>query len=377
MIVNEVLFSCSLRRGLTGGAHWGMTAAWGKPTGGSAAIAMLAAVSSVNIWPSLKSGNYHMALVQVALTIGVAISSYVPVLDPVARNRIVIAFMVINGWFAFQGAEQLRDGDAEAHRQYVAWAQELDGKDGKGGKRGELAKLGDFQPAKQSQVDDARSNANTADKEKATADASANTARTKFNDCKIGCNKDKLKKEAERLEAVAAQKDTDAKTAHNNLEQLSSRLTLTEQAAPIKTRIAELEKAMTDHPDKGEDSNGRWIFQEIFAAFLALVIELANRYLPAAAFRFIMRLAAIPETEVEAAVHEPVEPSPRARAPKPKPVQGIVISMEDRAKVVRSERFKGMSEQQIANTLGWTKSMVHRARHYHEPVHHGLVHAAA
>jgi hypothetical protein len=264
---------------------------------GAASVAMLAAVSSVNIWPSLKSHNYHLALVQIALTITVAISRHIPVFDPDTRNRIVIAFMVINGWFAFQGAEQLRDGDAEAHRQYVAWAQELDGKDGKSGKRGELTKLGEFTPTEESQVKDARNVANAADTEKGTTGASANTARTRFNDCKVGCNKDKLKKEAERLEGVAAQKDTDAKTAHNKLEQLSGWRTLTEQAAPIKARITELEKNLSDHPDKGEVSTERWLLQEMFALFLAGVIELANRYAPATIFRFIMEQSETSETQ--------------------------------------------------------------------------------
>ena len=92
------------------------------------------------------------------------------------------------------------------------------------------------------------------------------------------------------------------------------------------------------------------------------------------------------------AVHEPVQkpepsPKPRTRTARGKTVQsGIVLSMEDRAKVVRSERFRGelgrrMSEQKIADTLGWSKSKVYRALNYHGSVHagsvRGSVHAVA
>ena len=353
---------------------------WKKVIGGVAATAMLVAISSVNIWPSLKAGYYQLALAQIAFTVTVAISRYIPVIDPVARSRIVMAFMIINGCFAFQAVEQLRDDDAKAHRQYVAWKEALDGKDGKDGERAKLRSLGEFQATKQSQIDDARAAMNIANADGATARKEANEAQAKFTACRGVCNK--LKGEAERLEGLAKQKETDAKTGQDKFQELSRWGTLTEQAKPINTQIAELEKNMREHPDKGEDSTVRMILQEVFALILALVIELANRYAPSAIFAFIAGLPAIPETEVEPA-SEPIEPTPepspksRAHAPKSKPVHGIVISMEDRAKVVRSERFKGVSEQKIADTLGWTKSMVHRARHYHEPVRHGLVHAAA
>ena len=62
---------------------------WAKSTGGAAAVAMLASISSVNIWPSLKSGNYQLAAVQIALTVTVAISRYIPVFDPVARKHVM------------------------------------------------------------------------------------------------------------------------------------------------------------------------------------------------------------------------------------------------------------------------------------------------
>ena len=91
------------------------------------------------------------------------------------------------------------------------------------------------------------------------------------------------------------------------------------------------------------------------------------------------------EIEVEPATRTSKTPSPSApprthrSAPKPKvQTSGIVLNMEDRAKVVHADRFKGMSEQQIAKALGWSKSMVHRARIYaNKPVQGAPVHAAA
>ena len=299
-----------------------------KTWAGAAAVAMLLAISSANLVPTLirvcngDKPAIGQFVVQIALTVILAIIPFVPCWDAELRKQLTIAFMLGNGWFAFQNAEHWHDGERTAHNQREIWSSEL------GKKQTAKDKLGTFTPTDDSQVAAAQKTADEADADKARARTSADTAKAKFAACEKGCTK--LDQEVKRLETEAKQRDAGAKTAHDELQKLSGWRTLTNQAAPINARIDVLNEKLGSEKfvaDTGSDSD---IFQKAEALFIAFLIELGNRYGPQGIFVFIMGLAA-------ASPSKAAEPEP-ARKPEPEARKSEISTGNDAPASPRKQR---------------------------------------
>ena len=94
-----------------------------------------------------------------------------------------IAFMLGNGFFAFQNAEHWHDGERTAHSQHETWTNELNEK------KAAREKLnGTFTDTDDLQVAVAQNTVDDADADKARARVSADAAKAKSAACEKGCS---------------------------------------------------------------------------------------------------------------------------------------------------------------------------------------------
>src|SRR5271157_5465727 len=266
-----------------------------KVRAGMAAGAMLLAISSYNVLPTLNRAIHGevaaigLAVVQIAFTVILAIIPFVPGWDAGTRRWLTVAFMLVNGYFAYENAGHRHDGERTANKQHEAIVAEL------AAKQDALKKLGDFTVTEDSQIEIARKNADTADADKTVAKTSVNAARTQLAG---GCDTPKkckvIEDEVKRAEAEAKQKDEDARKAHEELQRLSGWRTLTKKAEPINTRVDELQRALDQEHVVSDTSSKSEAVRTIEALFIAAVIELGNRFGPEGIFKFIFFASGVP-----------------------------------------------------------------------------------
>ena len=191
---------------------------WAKAVASVASVAMLLAISSYNVAPTLRraadgdAAAIGLAAVQIAFTIILAVIPFVPDWSSDTRKLLTLAFMLGNGYFAYEIAGHRHDGERTAHNQHDAIVAELNEK------RAELKRLRDFTPTDDNQVVFAQDAAKYADADKAAAQASLNAAKARLSTCERRCSS--LEKEVQALEVKATQKETDAKAAHDELQKL-------------------------------------------------------------------------------------------------------------------------------------------------------------
>jgi len=153
-----------------------MTAVAGKDTSrlkvkaGAAAGAMLLAISSYNVLPTLNRAFHGevaaigLAVVQIAFTVILAIIPFVPGWDAKTRFWLTVAFMLVNGYFAYENAGHRHDSERTAHNQHEAMIAELKAK------QSALEALGQFTATDDSQIEIAQNAANSVDADKADED---------------------------------------------------------------------------------------------------------------------------------------------------------------------------------------------------------------
>jgi hypothetical protein len=282
---------------------------WAKAVGGVAWTAALLAISSYNIVPTLHrvsegndKGALGLAAVQIAFAIFLAIIPFVPGWDAKTRRWLTIAFMITNGWFAFEIAGHRHDNERTANNQHMTRDAELTGK------QKELKNLGDFKPADEFEVTYAQNAAAVADTEKAAARKAVNDFKAKFAECKTNCGR--LRQEATRLDGEATQKDMAATTAHKEFQEISNRRNLTNQATPIKARIAELQKQILEEKSVTDTSSNSEARNTIEAIGIAGMIECGNRFIPKGVFRFILFLGASLALHFQVKAHAVAEHKP-------------------------------------------------------------------
>jgi predicted DNA-binding protein (UPF0251 family) len=258
---------------------------WLKASASMASLTMLLAISSYNVVPTLGRAidgdvaAIGLAAVQISFTVILAVIPFVPGWSADTRTYLTSAFMLGNGWFAYEIAGHRHDGERTAQKHHRAWTTELQTK------TGALIKLGPFTPTDDSQVGAAQNAANTADTDKTTAWTSVNTARAKFVECKKGCKK--LEQEVQRLEPEAKQKDEDARKSREDLQKLSGWRTLTKTAEPIQARIDSLNEKLAGEQFVSDTSSTSETGRTIEALLIAILIELGNRFGPEAIFKFL------------------------------------------------------------------------------------------
>ena len=102
-----------------------------KMRAGTAAVAMLLAISSYNVLPTLNRALHGevpaigLAVVQIAFTVILAIIPFVPGWDAKTQFRLTVAFMLVNGYFAYENAGHRHDSERTAHNQHDAMNVEL------------------------------------------------------------------------------------------------------------------------------------------------------------------------------------------------------------------------------------------------------------
>jgi hypothetical protein len=265
---------------------------WVKTAASLASVAMLLAISSYNVVPTIRRAAdgevaaIGLAAVQIAFTIILAVIPFVPGWTADTRKVLTLAFMVGNGYFAFEIAGHRHDGERTATNQHNAIVKEL------GEKQEALKALGNFKPADDYEVAYAENAAKVADADKAAARASVIDAKAKLAECERRCGA--LENEVKRLESEAKQKNADAKAAHDELKRLSGLRTLTKQAAPISARIDELQKQVDGEKFVSVTGSNTETGRTIEALLIALLIELGNRFGPEAIFKFIFFVAGFP-----------------------------------------------------------------------------------
>ena len=366
---------------------------WVKVIGGAAFLTTLAAVSSYNILPSLKEHQWGTAAVQIVLTGLLAIIPFIPGWSAKARFWLALVFMIGNGYFAYEVAKHRHDDERATIRLRNAKIDE------RTAKKEELKTLGKIEAADDSQVAIAQANADGADKDKTAAWASVDTARAQLAACGKYCRL--TSKQVERLEETARGKDTAADSAHAELKRLSSLRTLTKRADCIEARIDEINKEIPENEKRVEDASAdpSWS-DKAEAVFTALLIELANCIAPGAFFKVIilafsgLLLSSAPNAGAEPVQAQSGPRGPRTKkAPSPRKVStggpklvqsGNVINMDqsravqnqrsmvmlERSKMVHDPRFSGLGQREIADQLGWSKTMVQRALSYKPgPIH--------
>ena len=96
-----------------------------------ASVAMLLAISSYNVVPTLRraadgdTASIGLAAVQIAFTIILAVIPFVPGWSAETRKLLTLAFMIENGYFACEIAGHRHDGGRTAHNQHQAIVDEL------------------------------------------------------------------------------------------------------------------------------------------------------------------------------------------------------------------------------------------------------------
>ena len=263
-----------------------------KASASLASLAMLLAISSYNVVPTLRRAAdgdvaaIGLAAVQIAFTIILAVIPFVPGWSADTRRLLTLAFMIGNGYFAFEISGHRHDGERTAQNQHQAIVDELTAK------KAELQRLGAFTVTDDYQVTYAENAAKVAEADKAAARTSVKTEKDKLPECERKCGT--LEREIQRLEGEAKQKDAEAKAAHDELQKLSGWRTLTKQAAPISARIDELQVKLDNEQYVTETGSSTETGRTIEALLIALLIELGNRFGPEALFKFIFFAAGFP-----------------------------------------------------------------------------------
>ena len=297
---------------------------WVKASASTASLAMLLAISSYNVVPTIRRAidgdvpAIGLAAVQISFTIILAVIPFVPGWSTDTRKLLTLAFMLGNGWFAYEIAGHRHDGERTANNQHNAIQAELNDK------KDERSRLGDFKATDDYEVVFAQDAVRAADLSASAAHTSVNAASTQLATCVKRCTA--LIGEVKRLDGEAKQKDSEARTAHDELQRISGLRTLTAKAAPINARIDKLQKKLNEEQFVSDTASTSETARTFEAALIAILIELGNRFGPEAIFKFLFFAAGV-SLLVPSHVKESTEE--RKAAPVPSIVLPAVPHVEE------------------------------------------------